>query len=241
MTRALVLSATLCLTAATRAQNHVDAQGREWRQVNAAVSFTWNQLAEICPTDGATPASGTIGAIDFSGWVWATREQVQQLFAEFVPDMATQTTVGGPQYTLPALWFVDGVMRATYAFYSTYSNSLMVDGWTATRSDDTSAFRAYAYASYPVYNGAFSVDSISLVTHRHSSIGAWMFRPPATACATLQGDANNDKQVDGTDLAVLLAQFGQSVQPGASADFNADGEVTGSDLSTLLASFGSSC
>lgn len=62
--------------------------------------------------------------------------------------------------------------------------------------------------------------------------------PPPPACA---GDVNADQQVNGGDLSVLLAQFGQSVTPGTGADFNSDGVVNGSDLSVLLGNFGASC
>jgi len=61
---------------------------------------------------------------------------------------------------------------------------------------------------------------------------------PPPACP---GDANNDRQVTGADLSVLLANFGTSVPVGTSGDFNKDGIVSGADLSVLLANFGSAC
>ncbi len=54
-------------------------------------------------------------------------------------------------------------------------------------------------------------------------------------------DANGDAQVDGADLSLLLATFGQSVKPGEGADFNGDGIVDAADLSVLLAGFGLNC
>jgi len=62
--------------------------------------------------------------------------------------------------------------------------------------------------------------------------------PPASGCAA---DVNDDQFVNGSDLSVLLSQFGQSVPRGMSADINADGLVNGSDLSVLLAEFGLPC
>jgi len=55
------------------------------------------------------------------------------------------------------------------------------------------------------------------------------------------GDTNGDRVVNGADLSVLLAQFGQSVTPGTGADFNGDGAVDGADLSVLLSRFGKAC
>lgn len=55
------------------------------------------------------------------------------------------------------------------------------------------------------------------------------------------GDANGDRMVNGSDLSVLLAQFGITVTPGNGADFNEDGIIDGADLSILLANFGTTC
>jgi len=64
---------------------------------------------------------------------------------------------------------------------------------------------------------------------------------PCSPPPSCPGDANSDGQINGADLSVLLAQFGQSVTPGTGADVNNDGQINGADLSVLLASFGSAC
>jgi len=61
---------------------------------------------------------------------------------------------------------------------------------------------------------------------------------PPLPCAA---DANGDGDVNGSDLSVLLATFGQNVKPGEGADFNGDGIVDAADLSVLLATFGLNC
>jgi hypothetical protein len=48
-------------------------------------------------------------------------------------------------------------------------------------------------------------------------------------------DLNLDGRVDGTDLSILLAAWGQ---PGSDADIDGSGSVDGSDLSALLAAWG---
>ncbi len=53
-------------------------------------------------------------------------------------------------------------------------------------------------------------------------------------------DINTDGTVDISDLAELLAQFGQS-GAGLSADINADGSVNLTDLAELLSAFGTNC
>ena len=59
---------------------------------------------------------------------------------------------------------------------------------------------------------------------------------------SLPGDLDNDRDVDLTDLATLLANFGtQSGGTPADGDVDGDTDVDLSDLSSLLANFGSTC
>ncbi len=64
-----------------------------------------------------------------------------------------------------------------------------------------------------------------------------MFR--VTLSAACPGDLNDDGLVDGADITLLLASWGD-VPPNAivPADLNGDGEVNGADLSILLANWG---
>ena len=56
--------------------------------------------------------------------------------------------------------------------------------------------------------------------------------------STLPGDINNDGQVNGADLGLMLAAWGPCVDPSnCPADLNGDGTVDGADLGTLLASW----
>ncbi|MEM6334435.1 MAG: hypothetical protein AAF823_13955 [Planctomycetota bacterium] len=55
---------------------------------------------------------------------------------------------------------------------------------------------------------------------------------------TNYGDANLDIQVGTPDLAILAANFGQSVTSWAQGDFNGDDTVNTSDLAILAANFG---
>jgi len=53
-----------------------------------------------------------------------------------------------------------------------------------------------------------------------------------------QGDTNQDGTVNGADLSVLLASFGDKGEPWRSGDNNGDSVVDGADLSVLLNTFG---
>lgn len=60
--------------------------------------------------------------------------------------------------------------------------------------------------------------------------------PPSCA-----GDANGDGAVNGADLSIILANFGQPGSGPGFGDLNGDGQCNGADLSVLLATFGLTC
>ena len=119
------------------AQHYNDGQGKEWRHVPSTMGLSWNQVATVCPTDGATPCSGVVAGRDMNGWRWGTREQVQRLFAGFVPEIMTANCVGGPQYAGVGIYALGGgVIAPTWSAYTTFGGSLFVQGWNLSRVDD---------------------------------------------------------------------------------------------------------
>lgn len=71
--------------------------------------------------------------------------------------------------------------------------------------------------------------------------GFWCGAAAANPC-TLPGDLESDRDVDLTDLATLLANFGaQSGGTPTNGDIDGDQDVDLTDLATLLANFGSVC
>jgi hypothetical protein len=54
---------------------------------------------------------------------------------------------------------------------------------------------------------------------------------------TLLGDANLDGKVNGTDFAILAANFNQAVTSWDQGDFNYDGKANGTDFTALAANF----
>ena len=57
--------------------------------------------------------------------------------------------------------------------------------------------------------------------------------------ARCPGDFNDDRNIDGIDLGVMLSQWG--IAPGSPADLNQDGAVDGVDLGALLSKWGIGC
>ena len=53
----------------------------------------------MCPRDGVSRCSGSIGGRNLTGWVWATDAQVVELMGHYVPAILTADppSVSGPE------------------------------------------------------------------------------------------------------------------------------------------------
>lgn len=206
---------------------YVDSDGRQWRQMTFTCGANWNQVAALCPTDGTTSCSGVINGQSLSGWVWATRAQVQQLQAELaVAGGCTQ----GPDVT--------GEFFQYFQNTSSLENGFFVEGWTSTRARGQDGM-VHAYAprlSFDIeyLTGFTCIDLLAVRTQGDAGRGIWLFRPPCAA------DLDRDGQVGSADLAMLLNAWGtQGTSGGAApADLDGSGVVDGQDLALLLTRWG---
>src|SRR3954454_6203842 len=146
MSRSKALLATLCtllfvaamVTVAPAAAETTDPAGNEWRQLYETTGLTWDQVASICPQDGVTPCSGSIGpSRDLTGWVWATSDQVIAFMAVYAPAILTATPagVGGVAYFFSASDFMGNVIRWTTYIALTYSSHESASGWTSSTAN----------------------------------------------------------------------------------------------------------
>lgn len=106
--------------------------GREWRELFETTGLSRAQVASVCPTDGVTPCSGSVGGKNLTGWVWATDAQVLDLMDDHAPGLsATNPVVSGIDGFWAAISFL-GVMRWTTYTSTTYSYSEWTGGWTSS-------------------------------------------------------------------------------------------------------------
>ena len=121
--------------------------GREWRELYQTTGVSWSQVASVCPTDGATPCSGTVGGRNLTGWTWATASQVRDLLDDYAPGLATADppVVSGIEGFWGGISFL-AVMRWTTSHSSNYSFSEWTGGWTASK--DASGLPITGFAGY---------------------------------------------------------------------------------------------
>jgi autotransporter-associated beta strand protein len=116
-------------------------------------------------------------------------------------------------------------------------------------ADPISAIRGYLASGYAggAWNGAGIISS-DAAGNTHYGVGYADSADPNDPAGlapgtleveyTLNGDANLDGVVNGTDFGILAANFGQQVSAWDEGDFNYDGVVNGSDFGALAANFG---
>ena len=180
---ALVAAFTGCLVAigAPPSTAAPTVDGREWRELFETTGLSWSQVASVCPTDGATACSGTVGGRNLTGWTWATSGQVRDLLDDYAPGLATADPplVTGIDGFWAAISFL-GVMRWTTYSSSTYSYSESTSGWTSSK-DATSGLPIGGAAAYSHrLAGTTATGSIGLGTAADaaSSVrGVFLWRP----------------------------------------------------------------
>jgi hypothetical protein len=148
--------------------------GTEWRQLYETTGLSWNQVAGVCPRDGETPCSGSIGSKVLSGRVWATDAQVIELLGVYEPAIlsADPPAVSGPEYFFSAGSFL-GQMRWTVDITSTYFHHEATIGWTASTDDTGTPIGGGAVAlGFPPISGSFAVRTGDAATDASPNRGS---------------------------------------------------------------------
>lgn len=230
----IALPVLLFATGVAHAQDaYTDQFGRTWRQVVGTTGLTWNQVASVCPTDGS-PCAGRAGGADLTGWVWASKEEVREMFAEFAPDILLSDSVGGPAYTLSGLGFTN-VFTPTWEQYTIVGGFFDVAGWSST-GDGVSGNSPGVSASYNPHNGGFSVSGGAGAGTASAFRGVWLYRAPDPAVCV--ADTNGDGELTPADFSGWIASFNTG---GAACDQNDDGQCTPADFSAWITNFNAGC
>jgi hypothetical protein len=175
----LTIVATLALTCSSAgAQAAIvfdDGHGKDWRQVTDTAGIGWSDIASACPLNGATACSGTVDGVNMTGWVFASVDQVGQLFSYFgeFPGGIDQVNVPSTSH---ASDFLDNAINQTY------SDNIYraVFGWTSTPTPGGSIWVAEVIDRPPSDpNGDFWSTDDNFGPGQSNFVGAWMWQPSA--------------------------------------------------------------
>jgi hypothetical protein len=166
-----------------------DGNGKQFRQLYETTGLTWDQVAAICPQDGVTPCSGSIGARDFTGWTWATADQVVALMGNYAPAILTASPpqVGGADYfTIAAGFLAELRWTNSISLYGAYSE--WNQGWTASK--DGAGVPIVGHVGYGWWppSGGFSVLPNAAPVDAYRGVYLWRpsgrdYSPPAVTPA----------------------------------------------------------
>jgi hypothetical protein len=152
--------------------DYTDALGNQWRDLNDTVNISWDQIDAICANDGLTPCAGSIGTVDFSGWTWATRDQVRSLFVELT-GLNTELDDYFHQDDLSSSW----APAALAAVTPTFSNAFVTYVFGSTSTSP-------GYLPFIADNHQLGFDEVNLTqfnpTQQGPDLGAWLYQPAAT-------------------------------------------------------------
>jgi hypothetical protein len=115
---AVVFAGWMGCTHAASITDTVFANGNEWAQPDLFLDLSWNDINTVCP--GGVCGSGSLNGYDMAGWVWATVDELNQLFNHYIGFAAL-----GPG---PDAWTNEPLPHSAY-------DAFVADGWRSTFDD----------------------------------------------------------------------------------------------------------
>lgn len=87
------VAALTCALLGSQVANAVVVGDKDWRQLTETVNFSWYQVSTVCSNITGT-CSGSLGAVSFDGWTWASVDDVRELFEQLIlPDSIQYPTL----------------------------------------------------------------------------------------------------------------------------------------------------
>ena len=150
--------------------------GWEWAQAAETVGFSWNEVQGVCATDGVTACNADLEAVGFTGWVWATRDQVRDLFVN-ATDLTASELADYSEEQYGSTWAPQFL-----SLFTPTVGGFVVNGWSATTSSVLSgpAFTPLV-VDHPTAGPRDSADLVSFASKADASNvrGVWLHRAVA--------------------------------------------------------------
>ena len=123
MFTAVVLTLGTTIVAQAQSENYIDSTGLEWKNLTEITVSDIQTVEDVC---ASTPCQGMLGAVDVTGWVWASEDEVLNLlhdFSDVIPGTGDSAGAG----FIGAMGLVD-YSASTYSYYeSSFAFTSSVD------------------------------------------------------------------------------------------------------------------
>lgn len=169
LAKAVLLSLALSFSCVQAA--YIDSSGNTWRPLTDTSAVAWSSVDAICPNDGVTQCVGSIGAVDYTGWIWATRDQVKTLLEEFSGPLPPGNLVQVNSVWAPQI-------LAAFGITSSVPNSNRATGLTSTLFTERQAYVGDILDGAAGFNDILSINSTLVVDTRFG--GAFLFASKAS-------------------------------------------------------------
>ena len=191
------------------AGNAIIIDGKDWREVVDTINLGWQDLETVCDVDTGV-CEGSIDGVDFTGWTWASIEDVGSMFDSLIPEAFGSFTELRDHWERNSLWAPalidndrDGPNEGFFRGTSTYPTYSRIMGRTRSTQPDLSANMYYTIITdhFPGATTAdfITTDKVTSGREGHWSMGHWMYRTPI-------GHALSTLSPTGTGIAPLPLQ-----------------------------------
>jgi hypothetical protein len=201
-----------------------DGAGKQWRQLYETVGLSWSQVAALCPRDGVTPCSGSIGPRSLTGWVWGTDAQVVELLGGYAPAILTAdppSVSGGDYFGIAMGFMADMRWTGSVSTYGGYSE--WTDGWTSSTDEAGLPIAGRVGFGWWPPGGGFVVGASSVPVDQ--SRGAWLWRssagdhtPPAITSSVSGMAGNNGWHVSDVSVSWTVQDADSAISSRAGCD-----------------------
>jgi hypothetical protein len=180
----LLLLIALLGQAATAGTVYTDTAGREWLDVRDTLNLSAIDVAAKCNMSTGL-CTGSLGSIDVSGFIWAERDAVRDLFYEIsglpdgsLDDYAEQTAINSS--------FAPSALTAIPPTLTITGDAAFVWGWSRTIRADGSFYLPLVVDVFETCGMCAQFDSLDLTGAQSSifkfgSLGVWLYRAPGNA------------------------------------------------------------
>jgi hypothetical protein len=153
--------------------------GWEWADLTQTTGHSWNDVNIACSQNGLT-ACNNFGTMEFAGWIWATRDQVRDLFVN-ATDLTAAQLADDAETAIDSTWAPQFLTLFNANDTSPGVGTDSVAGLTATSLSASVAVVGLMIDAPPTFPDQANLAGLALTNTAFVDVGVWLHRPAAPA------------------------------------------------------------